>query len=413
MVAEVHAVAEIVHDLRGHIARLVVLVRGAVERERVTSFGLRPERFALSAGVVGDDVVGRVQNAAGAAVVLLEADGARVLVLLFKIEDVLDRRAAELVDALVIIADDADVAPAIGKQGRELILEIVRVLILIDKYIFKFGTPVLAHVRMLIEQAHGIVDQVVKVHRPGGKQALPVGLVYLADADIARVVRGLCARQILLRRDAGILGTADLREHGAIWERLLVEIHLFENALDDRLTVRRVIDREAVGIAELLCVLAQDAHARGVEGRGPDIRRGLRTEHALDAVLELVCRFVRERDGDDAPRLDRLDRRCPLRAPALVRRQVRALEQRKVRLRRRVRHLVGVGPAAVLDEIRDPVDEHRSFTAAGTSQQQQWAFRGQDRLPLHIVQVREVRRNEASARLHIALFKSHRCIHSV
>ena len=102
-----------------------------------------------------------------------------------------------------------------------------------------------------------------------------------------------------------------------------------------------------------------------------------------------------------------------LRAPALVRRQVRALEQRKVRLRRRVRHLVGVGPAAVLDEIRDPVDEHRSFTAAGTSQQQQWAFRGQDRLPLHIVQVREVRRNEASARLHIALFKSHRCIHSV
>lgn len=79
----------------------------------------------------------------------------------------------------------------------------------------------------------------------------------------------------------------------------------------------------------------------------------------------------------------------PLRAPALVRRQIRALEQRKIRLRRRIRHLVGVGPAAILDEIRDPVDEHRSFTAAGTGQQQQWAFRGQDRFSLHIVQVRE------------------------
>ena len=413
MVAEVHAVAEIVHDLRGHIARLVVLVRGAVERERVTGFGLRPERFALSAGVVGDDVIGGIKDAAGAAVVLLEADGARVLVLLFKIEDVLDRCAAELVDTLVIVTDDADVAPAIGKQSRELILEIVRVLILVDEDIAEAALPVLAHVLVLVEQADGVVDQVVKIHRPGGKQTLPVGLVHLADADAARVVRRLRARQILLRRDAGILGAADLREHGAVRKRLLVEIHLLENALDDRLTVRRVIDREAVGIAELVGVPPQDAHARGVERRGPDVRRGLGAEHALDAVLELVGRLVRERDGDDAPRLDRLDRRCPLRAPALVRRQVRALEQRKVRHRRRVRHLVGVGPAAVLDEIRDPVDEHRSFTAAGTSQQQQWAFRGQDRLPLHIVQVREVRRNEASARLHIALFKSHGSIHSV
>ena len=266
---------------------------------------------------------------------------------------------------------------------------------------------------MLIEQADGVVDQVVKIHRPGGKQALPVGLVHLADADAARVVRRLRARQILLRRDAGVLGAADLREHGAVRERLLVEIHLLENALDDRLTVRRVVDREAVWVAELVGIAPQDAHARGVERRGPDVRRGLGPEHALDAVLELVGRLVRERDGDDAPRLDRLDRRRPLRAPALFRRQVRALEQREVRLRRRVRHLVGVRPAAVLDEIRDPVDEHRSFTAAGTGQQQQWALRSQDRFSLHIVQVREVRRNEASARLHIALFKSQSCIHSV
>ena len=413
VIAEVHAVAKVVHDLRGDIARLVVLICGAVERERVTGFGLRPERFALAAGVVGDNVVGSVEDAAGAAVVLLEADGAGILVLLFKVENVLDRRAAELINALVIVADDTDIAPAVGQQGRELVLKVIRVLILVDEHVAEAALPVLAHVLMLIEQAHGVVDQVVKIHRPGGKQALPVGLVHLADADAARVVRRLRARQILLRRDAGILGAADLREHGAVRKRLLVEIHLLENALDDRLTVRRVIDREAVGIAELVGVPPQDAHARGVERRGPDVRRGLGAEHALDAVLELVGRLVRERDGDDAPRLDRLERRRPLRAPALVRRQIRALEQREVRLCRRVRHLVCVRPAAVLDEICDPVDEHRSFTAAGTGQQQQWAFRGQDRFSLHIVQVCEVRLDEASARLHIALFKSHGSIHSV
>ena len=413
VVAEVDPLPEIVHDLRGDVARLVVLVRSAVERERVAGIGLCPERFALAAGVVGDDVVGGIQDAAGATVVLLEADGARVLVLLFKIEDVLDRCAAELVDALVIVPDDADVAPAIGKQGRELILEIVRVLILVDEHIAEAALPVLAHVRMLVEQAHGVVDQVVKVHRPGGKQALPVGLVYLADADIARVMRGLCARKVLLGRDAGILGAADLREHGAVWKRLFIEVHLLDDALDDCQTVRRVIDREAVGIAKLVRVPPQDAHARGVEGRGPDIRRSLRTEHPLNALLELIRRLVRERDGDDAPRLDRLNRRRPARTPPLVRRQIRALEQCEVLLRRRIGHFVRVRAAAVLNEICDPVDEHRGFTAAGSGQQQQWAFRGQDRFSLHIVQVCEVRLDEASARLHIALFKSHGSIHSV
>ena len=414
VVAEVDPLPEIVHDLRGDIARLVVLIRGAVERERVTGISLCPERFALAAGVVGDDVVGRVQNAAGAAVVLLEADGARVLVLLFKIEDVLDRRAAELVDALVIIADDADVAPAVRQQGRKPVLQIVRVLILVDEHVAETPLPVLTHVRMLVEQADGVVDEVVKIHRPGGKQALPVGLVYLADADIARVVRGLCARKVLLGRDAGVLGAADLREHGAVWKRLLIEVHLLDDALDDRQTVRRVIDCEAVGIAELVRVPPQDAHARGVEGRGPDIRRGLRTEHPLNALLELIRCLVREGDGDDAPRLDRLDRRRPARAPPLVRRQIRALEQREILLRRPFGHFVRVRAAAVLDEICDPVDEHRGFTAAGSGQQQQWAFRSQDRLSLHIVQVREVRRDEASARLHIPWFKSHSCsIHSV
>ena len=105
--------------------------------------------------------------------------------------------------------------------------------------------------------------------------------------------------------------------------------------------------------------------------------------------------------------------RRPARTPPLVRRQIRALEQREVLLRRPFGHFVRVRAAAVLNEICDPVDEHRGFTAAGSGQQQQWAFRGQDRFSLHIVQVCEVRLDEASARLHIALFKSHGSIHSV
>lgn len=45
--------------------------------------------------------------------------------------------------------------------------------------------------------------------------------------------------------------------------------------------------------------------------------------------------------------------------------QIRALEQREVLLRRPFGHFVRVRAAAVLNEICDPVDEHRGFTAAG------------------------------------------------
>ena len=61
-----------------------------------------------------------IQNALGRAVVLLQPDEARALILVFKIQDVLDRRAAEAVNALVIVTDDADILrrPASSEARR-------------------------------------------------------------------------------------------------------------------------------------------------------------------------------------------------------------------------------------------------------------------------------------------------------
>ena len=71
---------------------------------------LGPQGLFHAALVVGDDLIGRVEDVGGGAVVLLELDDGGVGEVLLKVEDVADVRAAPAVDALVVVAHDAEVA---------------------------------------------------------------------------------------------------------------------------------------------------------------------------------------------------------------------------------------------------------------------------------------------------------------
>ncbi len=86
-----------------------MLVICGEEFNKVAVAAVSPEVFALALLVMADDGVRGVENVACAAVILLKADGAAVLILALKRENILYRRAAELIDALVIIADNADI----------------------------------------------------------------------------------------------------------------------------------------------------------------------------------------------------------------------------------------------------------------------------------------------------------------
>ena len=203
-----------------------MLVLRQVERERVAVVRVRPEGFPLAPHVVGDDMVRGVQDVTRAAVVLLEPDRAGVLVLLFKIQDILDRRTAEFIDALVIVADHADVPPAAREQRRETVLEVVRILIFVDKHILEFALPVFAHVLKVREELDGVEDDIVKIHRAGGEQAPPVLGVDLADLRAADISHGLGLRDVLLGRNLGVLGGADLGEHRTIGIRLFIQVKI-------------------------------------------------------------------------------------------------------------------------------------------------------------------------------------------
>ena len=111
-----------------------------------------PELLALASDVVADDLVRGIQNVAGRAVVLLQTDGFRVLELLFEFKDIRDGRAAELVNALIVIADNADVLIVPGEQAGQYILCVVRILILVYEHIAELVLIKLEHLRVVLEQ---------------------------------------------------------------------------------------------------------------------------------------------------------------------------------------------------------------------------------------------------------------------
>ena len=346
-----------------------------------------------------DDGVRRVQDRLRRAVVLLEPDHACALELLFKREDVLDRRTAEFVDRLIVVADDADIFVSAREQRRQLVLQLVRVLILVDHDVVELLLVIGPHVLEGLEQLDGLEDDVVKVERVRLVQTLVVFLVELRDAvhaEIAGLPGVFGKRRRVL---PPVLGLADDGQGQPRRQCLFVQVKIAEDILHHALGIARVVDREAAGIAvQPVDLPPQDAAAGRVERHGPDVH-GVIAEQRLQPAFELVGGLVGERDGEDGPR-----RGGPERAQALglqlhggiLRFEVR-FEICKVLFGHVVRDLLRVGAFTEGDEVRNAVDEDRRFAAARAGQQQQRALCGQDALELHGVEILKARGDDRAA----------------
>ena len=222
--------------------RFVHLVFGGVQVDLRAGAVLRPERFALALRVVFDDGVRRVQNILGRAVVLLQPDDLRVLEGVFKAQDVFYCRAAELVDALVVVADHAEILVLFRKQAHERVLRVVCVLVFVDHQIFEAVLVILEYVRAGAEQLDGLVDQVVEVHRVRVAQTLLVQLIGAGDNFLAEIVTRRLF--VFLRRDEGILCAGDFVQHG-LWRRAFFgDVQLLQNVLHQTALVVRIVDRK-------------------------------------------------------------------------------------------------------------------------------------------------------------------------
>ena len=342
----------------------------------------------------------------GGAVVLFQSDHPCVLVLLFKIQDILNVGPPETVDGLVIVTHHAEVPVSPGQQAGEEILQVVGVLILVHQHIPELFLVVVQHLRLRLQQRDGVVNDVVKVQGIGGAELLLIGGVDLGNAGIFPIVCGLRLFAEYLRPLVAVLGGADGGEDAADGEGLFVQILLLQNILDDPLGVIGIVNGEILFKTDAVNVPPQDADAGGVEGGGPDVVGG-RAKTGRQPVLQLPGRLVGKGDGNDFPWTGDIHGAEPVDPTDLVgvRPLRKMLQKVQICLCGPVRHLVAVAAPAVSQQVIDPLDQHGGLAAAGAGQQQKRAFRGHGSLPLHGVQPGKVTGDDRFPGGNISLFK--------
>ena len=215
-------------DLLGHPGGLVVLVVGDVALDQLAVAGVGPQVLRTPAGVAcAMTGVRRLQDPLGGAVVLLQQDRGGVRVVALELVDVADRRAAEGVDRLVGVADDAQ----LGLRDRAVlrpdqlahqhVLGVVGVLVLVDQHVPEPAAVVLGDVGEHLQQVHGVHDQVVEVHRVRLAQPLLVELVDLGQHLLRRRLR-----DVALLVDQLVLQVRDLGGEAAAGVALGVEVEV-------------------------------------------------------------------------------------------------------------------------------------------------------------------------------------------
>ena len=176
----------------------------------------------------------------------------------------------------------------------------VGVLVLVDQDVPEPPLVVRGHLREGAEQVDGLPDQVVEVEGVRSGEVAGVLAENLQEHPLGRVVEVRPAR-VRLHILQLVLQLGYLAYRLARGEAEAVGVELLDDPLDERLAVAGVVDREALGIAEVLRFAAKDAHAGRVERRDPHAL-GLATHQLLHAFAHLCCGLVGEGDGEDLAR---------------------------------------------------------------------------------------------------------------
>ncbi|MPM55031.1 hypothetical protein SDC9_101816 [bioreactor metagenome] len=330
-------------NLSRHVLGLVVFVHGGIQPQRLPCGLAGPEIFTLAALIVADDGVGRLKNMLGGAVILLQADHPGALVLLLEGQNVFDGRPSEAVDGLVVVPHHADVPVPPRQGGHQQVLQMIGVLIFVDEDVAELILVIPAHLLVVLEQAHGVEDNVVKIQR--GRVPQPLLVFHINPGNRLFVIVPLlfAAGQIVPGQLHGILGAGNVPQHRPGNIELFVQIKIPKYILNDPLGVGGVVNCEGGAKPQAGDVPPENAHAGGVKGEGPNILSG-GTKPVLQPGLQLsgglVCKGY-SKDGPGGGGLQRAQALHPRPAGLLRAAQVRAQEG-KVLLGDPIRHLPAV-----------------------------------------------------------------------
>ena len=282
---------------RGDEVGLLEIVAAAEAAHEGPAGAVGPQPLLEAVPVPPDDRVGGVEDDLGRAVVPLEPHHRRLGVIPLEVEDVAQVGAAPLVDRLVGVADDAQVAVPVGQEPDEPVLRRVGVLVLVD-HDEPEALAVAAPARLVgLEQLLRLQQEVVEVEGVGLGQGAPVPVVDLGR-ELAPGAPAFAPEA--LRRLSPVLRAADVAEGLPGRQQLVVGVEVGEDAADHRQLVGGVVDDEVAGPLDP-ALAAQDPRAEGVEGRDPEAAAP-GVDQLPDPAAHLLGRLVRERDGEDLVR---------------------------------------------------------------------------------------------------------------
>ncbi len=305
-VARIAALADMFANRFDDVARFVLLVVRRVERDRLARVARGPELFAETLRVVGDDRVRRLEDGAGRAIVLFEADRLRARKIAQEMLHVLHARAAPAVDRLIVVADDEDLAGLAREHANPRVLQRVRVLEFVDQQV----APAFA---VMCEQLIVGEEQLVRAQQQLGEidEARALALFFVSFVNVDERARQWIA--FALERGgplALVLGRVDEPRGLARRKARFVEAECGNRALDQALLVVAVENLERLRQLRLAPMLPQQAMGDAVEraDREPARvrQRGL-FEQRLRARAHLAGRLVRERDREHRPWRHALD----------------------------------------------------------------------------------------------------------
>ena len=334
-----------VPGLPDHRLCLIIGPLKLLETDIRTALFLGPQLLLLPAMIVADDCIGTVEDLLGRAIVLLELDHARAREALLEAQDVLEVRATECIDALVVITDDAEIPVLLRERMHETELDIVRILVLVDHDVAEALLIVLKHLRLRVKQLHGLQQEIIEVERLVLVQLLLIELEAVRHLPHTEITAARLLLSELERTQAPVLRTRNHRQHHTLLKHLRVNAELLQHLLHQRPLIIRIIDGEIRLVTETIDVAPKDANTHRVEGRYPDLTR-LRPDQPVDTLPHLPRCLIRERNREDVPRRD----------------------------------------PAVLDEIGHTMRQHTRLTRTRTRQHQQRPLRTAHRLTLLLIQ---------------------------
>ena len=200
-----------------------------------------------------------------------------------------------------VVADGHEAVGTAGEQVDHAALDAVGVLILIDEDMFEAALIEFEQVRGTLEEANGLDEQVIEVHRVGIEFFGDVAIADFFDLVDPIVEMVVAVGDDFLEGGVGVFDEGKHRgEHVRLGEAafLGVDLAIGDDGLEQGFLVVAVEDGEGTGVADVLGMAAEDARADGVEGAGPERGSVVRSELA-DTLGHLAGGFVGESEQQD------------------------------------------------------------------------------------------------------------------